>query len=311
MAALPSAAQDLASAPKSTDLPARSQLQARLHEAMKHACEKFADRKLTTNQLAATVIDLTNPDSQIQASFRGDVQIYPASVVKLFYLAAAHHWMQQGIIEDTAELQRAMRDMIVESNNEATHYIVDVLTETTSGPELPSAELEQWYYRRNAVNRYFSALGYTNINVNRKPWCEGPYGREIQSVKIHQPNHRNWLTTDSTARLMTEIATGKATSPARSSQMMKLLERSPFGSTGSADGQSRAYTGLALSPGDKLWSKAGWTSQSRHDAAYVELNDGRKFVFVIFTTDHAAEREIIPTLVRTIIERPVRTSPPK
>ena len=50
--------------------------------------------------------------------------------------------------------------------------------------------MEKWPYKRNAVNRYFASLGYTNINVNRKPWCEGPYGREIQSVQTRKPNPR-------------------------------------------------------------------------------------------------------------------------
>jgi hypothetical protein len=134
---------------------------------------------------------------------------------------------------------------------------------------LPSAELQTWYDKRNAVNRYFAALGYKNINVNRKPWCEGPYGREMQSVKLHKPNHRNWLTTDATARVLTEIATGKAVTAERSKQMMELLKRRPFDKN--AESQSREYTGKVLPDGAKLWSKAGWTSETRHDAAYVEL----------------------------------------
>ncbi len=195
-----------------------------------------------------------------------------------------------------------MRDMIVDSLNEATGYLVDSLTGATSGPELPPAEMEQWYFKRNAVNRYFASLGYTNINVNRKPWCEGPYGREMQSVQMHKPNHRNWLTTDATARLLTEIATGKAVSAKRCAEMLEILKREPFSQTGSKDDQAHAFTGLALPPGSKLWSKAGWTSQTRHDAAYVELPDGARFVLVTFTVDHANEREIIPSVAKTILE---------
>jgi hypothetical protein len=40
----------------------------------------------------------------------------------------------------------------------------------------------------------------------------------------------------------------------------------------------------------------------RHDAVYLELPDGAKFVLVTFTTDHANEREIIPTVARVVIE---------
>lgn len=264
-------------------------------------CKQFAARNLGTNQIAVTLVDLRDTTRPEWASFRGDVQIYPASVIKAFYLQAAHHWMEAGQLADTEELRRAMKDMIVDSLNEATGLVVDSLTGTTSGPELPLDELEKWYDKRNAVNRYFASLGYQKINVNRKPWCEGPYGRERQSVNLHKPNHRNWLTTEATARLMTEIATGRAVTAERSRQMMELLERRPFDPR--AETQSREYTGAGLPPGAKLWSKAGWTSETRHDAAYVELPSGKKFVLVTFTVGHANNKEIIPTVTRLIVQQ--------
>ena len=270
--------------------------------AVQGALEKFAEQKLATNQLAVTLVDLRDPTKPLQASYRGNEQIYPASVIKLFYLAAVHRWLEDGKLQDTPELRRAMRDMIVDSLNEATGYLVDLLTGTTSGPELGPKGMEEWYFKRNAVNRYFASLGYTNINVNRKPWCEGPYGREMQSVKMTQPNHRNWLTTDATARLLTEIVTGKAVSRNRCAEMMELLKRDFSPDSADKNVQAHAYTAMALPPGAKLWSKAGWTSETRHDAAYVELPNGAKFVLVTFTVDHANDRDIIPAVAKPIIE---------
>jgi len=284
-------------APLEFSRPAK--LQQLVDRAAGEMLAKFADKKLETNQLALTLVDLRDTAKPAWASVRGGEQIYPASVVKLFYLAAAHRWLEDGKLTDTEELRRAMRDMIVDSYNEATGYLVDLLTGTTSGPELSPGELEKWYDRRNSVNRYFASFGYQNINVNRKPWCEGPYGREMQSIKLHQPNHRNWLTTDATARLLTEIVAGRAVTPERSRQMLELLKRSPFDSK--AEPQSREYTGAALPPSAKLWSKAGSTSETRHDAAYVELPAGEKFVLVVFTTSHANDREIIPTVAKAVI----------
>ena len=55
--------------------------------------------------------------------------------------------------------------------------------------------------------------------------------------------------------------------------------------------------------GVKLWSKAGWTSKSRHDAAYIETPDGQKFVIVVFTENHANEQNVIPTIVGKVIDR--------
>jgi beta-lactamase class A len=276
-------------------------LQVVLDKAIAGTLAEFAAQKLESNQLAVTVIDLTQAERLERASFRGEEQIYPASVVKLFYLVAAHQWMEEGKLQDTPELRRAMRDMIVESYNEATHYIIDLLTGTTSGPELPGAELKEWWDKRNAVNRYFSSLGYTNINANKKPWCEGPYGRETQAIKAFQPS-RNSLTTDATARLLLEIVTGQAVTPKRSTQMMELMKRDPFIKVNGEESQATAFTGLALQPGAKLWSKAGWTSETRHDAAYVELPGGEKLVLVTFTTDHANERGIIRAVAKKVIE---------
>lgn len=257
---------------------------------------RFATNKLASNQLAITLVNLRGNERPSVGSFRGDAPIYPASVVKLFYLASAHSWMEDGKLKDTAELRRALKDMIVESSNDATHYVLDAVTDTTSGPELAETEMKLWGEKRNAVNRYFTSLGYERINANQKPWCEGPYGRDRIWVGDGFTN-RNALTTDATARLLVEIATAKCVSAARSGEMMALLARDRGNKR---DGQGQNYTALGLAADAKLWSKAGWTSTARHDAVYVELADGRRFVLVTFTTGHANNREIIAFVARQV-----------
>jgi beta-lactamase class A len=278
-------------------------LQKLVDQAAQTTLTKFADKKLTEGQLSITLIDLRDPLHPVTASFRGNERVYPASVVKLFYLVAVHRWLEDKKIQETDELKRAVRDMIVDSSNEATQYVLDVLTQTTSGYELPAKEMVTWQYQRNAVNRYYSALGFTNINVNQKTFCEDAYGRESVS-RGPKGENRNKLTTDATARLLSEIVTGRAVNQARSTRMMELLKRTLGGTTKDPDDQGQRFTGIALKgiPGANLWSKAGWTSTTRHDAAYVELANGAKFVLVTFTTDHAGEREIIPTVARVVIE---------
>src|ERR1700682_3082617 len=278
-------------------------IQALVDEAAKAALEKFKGKGFKEDNLSLTLIDLSQPGHPVQASFRGNERVYPASVVKLFYLVAAHRLLQDKQIEDKTELRRALKDMIVDSSNEATQYIVDVLTHTTGGYELSPKEMEGWQYKRNAVNRYFASLGYTNINVNQKTFCEDAYGRERVSRGPNGEN-RNKLTTEATARLLAEIVTRKAVTVERSNEMMELLKRDYSGKSNDNDDQAHGFTALALNgiEGARLWSKAGWTSTTRHDAAYLELPDGSKFVLVSFTTDHANEREIIPTIARVVIE---------
>lgn len=277
--------------------------QALVDEAARVTLARFADKKLQRDQLAITLIDLRDLQHPQQANFRGDEKIYPASVVKLFYLVAAHRWMEDGKLRDSTELRRALKDMIVESSNDATHYVLDILTDTVSGPELSESEMKIWAEKRNAVNRYFKSIGYAGINANQKPWCEGPYGRDRIFVGEKYDN-RNKLTTNSTARLLADIVLGKSITPARSGQMLELMKRDFNGTSTDPDDQAHGFTGIALAsmPKVKLWSKAGWTSTTRHDAAYIELPNGVRFILVTFTTEHANERDIIPTVARVVLE---------
>jgi hypothetical protein len=146
-------------------------------------------------------------------------------------------------------------------------------------------------------------MGYTNINVNQKTFCEDAYGRESVS-RGPKGENRNKLTTDATARLMMEIVTGRVPTPARTALMMDLLKRDYKKETTDTDDQGTGFTGIALKGRDgfRLWSKAGWTSTTRHDVAYIETPDGAKFVLATFTTGHSNEREIIPTVARIVIE---------
>src|SRR5438132_180689 len=278
-------------------------LQELVNQAAHAALTKFADKKLTENQLSITLIDLRDAQHPVTASFRGNERIYPASVVKLFYLVAVHRWLEDKKIQETDELKRAVHDMIVNSYNEATQYVVDVLTHTTGGYELSPEEMQDWQYKRDAMNQYELSLGFTNINVNQKTFCEDAYGREKVSRGPNGEN-RNKLTTDATARLLSEIVTGRAVNAPRSAQMMELLKRDFSGTSTDNDDQGHGFTGIALQgmSGAKLWSKAGWTSTTRHDAAYIELPNGAKFVLVTVTVDHANEREIIPTVAHVVID---------
>ena len=113
-------------------------------DAVAAALAKFAPINLHPDELAVTLVDLSGFNNPAWANHRGAAPVYPASVVKLFFLAAAHRQMEDKTISDTPELRRALSDMIVDSGNEATGYVLDVLTGTTSGPELPPAELAVW-----------------------------------------------------------------------------------------------------------------------------------------------------------------------
>ena len=242
-------------------------------------------------------------------SYRGAERIYPASVVKLFYLVVVQEWLEKAMIQPSKELDRALTDMIVDSSNDATSLIVDILSGTTSGPQLTPGPFETWKYQRNIINRYYQSLGWEEmqaINLCQKTWGDGPYGRE-RAFYGEMFENRNMLTTDATARLLHSIIGGVAVSSGRSQSMMNLLKRSlqleelPQNSD---ENQVTGFLGGGLPQNSQIWSKAGWTSTVRHDAAYIELPDQRPYLLVVFMEgkEQATSREILPFVSGKIAE---------
>ena len=101
---------------------------------------------------------------------------------------------------------------------------------------------------------------------------------------------------------MLEIATGKVVCLAAKRAMMDLLKRDYANESKDADDQGRGFTGIAW-----LEFKAPDFGQRLDGPALparcgVHRTAGRKQVRAgYFTTDHANEREIIPTVARVVI----------
>jgi beta-lactamase class A len=245
--------------------------------------------KLQPDDLAITLIDL---NGSVRADYHGHVPFYPASVIKLFFMAdvfATHK-------DKVGDVDHALKEMISVSDNDATAYLVDILADTAPGPPLKGRALNRYIDRRRAINRRFERLGYENVSAMMKPWSFGPYGVDMQVLGENRVN-RNKLTANATASLLYWIEQRRAPG---AEQMMSLLER-PLAPLRAEENQVTEFIGEALPAGARLWSKAGWTSEVRHDAAYVELPDGRKLVLVIFTRGPADDVTLIPTIARNVL----------
>ncbi|MBL1173883.1 MAG: serine hydrolase [Pantanalinema sp. GBBB05] len=241
-------------------------------------------------------------------SYRGVERIDPAGIVKLFYLVAVHEWLERGMAQPSTELDRAVRDMIVDSSNDATSLVVDVLTGTTSGPELSPGPFETWKTQRNLINRYFESFGWAElqtINVNQKIWGEGAYGRERIFLGELMDN-RNMLTTIATARLLHSIIGGVAVSANRSQLMMNLLRRSLNAEVilSHSNNQVTGFLGAGLPLDAALWSIGAETDRVRHDAAYIELPDCYPYLLVVFTDSKESSKNesILPFISRQLVE---------
>lgn len=265
---------------------------------------EFAASGLTAEGISIAVIDLRDggPRGTLAAgAHRGDVPYYPASVVKAFYLAFYEAQKEAGRLADTPELVRAVRDMIVVSSNDATGFVMDAITGTTSGPEISSRrQWEKWKKKRNAVNRFFLERGYPNLNANQKTFCEDAYGRE--QVFRDGGKNRNRVTANDAARLFKEIARREVTGPAGTQEMLGLLARDVAAEKPFDDGELEVArrAGGKLPAGARFWSKSGDAYDFQHLVARAALPNGSDFVVAAFTKGARGVPDVLPRIFEKV-----------
>ena len=99
-------------------VPVDAALGAKLTRVADTTLKEFP--KLTAGNFTLSVIDLTKPESVVRADYHGDASFYPSSLVKLFFMVETYH---QGHI--TPEIERALREMIQASDNDAAAFLLD------------------------------------------------------------------------------------------------------------------------------------------------------------------------------------------
>ena len=251
--------------------------------------------KLKAEDLAMTIVDVTNASTIDRGDYHGDAPFYPASVVKLFYMAETFHQQK----ENDKDMPRALHEMIAVSDNDATAFVLDTISDTCSGPALEGRAFKKFMFKRAVVNRWLNPIGY-DVSAMLKPWSFGPFGRDLDALGGAGRPNRNRATSNSVASLVLWIVQRRAVSPAASDAMMKLMQR-PLDPMNKDENQVKEFIGESLPAGSKLWSKAGWTSEVRHDAAYVELPGGKKYVMVIFTRGTADDVTLIPAIAKRLL----------
>jgi len=272
-------------------VPINADLGAKITRAADASLKDFP--RLTADNLALSVVDVTKAGTPVRADYHGDASFYPASLVKLFFMVETY---RQGKL--SPEIERALREMISVSDNDAAAFLVDILTDTASGSELEGKAIEDFLDRRRKLNRSFAALGY-DISAMMKPWSFGPFGRDMQALGPNKEN-RNRASANSIASLLLWIVRRHAISAPASDAMMSLLER-PLSPLRPNENQVKDFFGESLPVGAKLWSKEGDTSEVRHDAAYIELPNGHKFIIVILTRGAADDKTLLPGIGKRLL----------
>jgi beta-lactamase class A len=283
----------------------------RLQKVVDKIVKYNLDRKLPADALSVTLIDINTGE---RAGYKSDTSRYPASVVKLFWLAASYQKIDLKEI-DTRSIENAAKQMILKSDNNGASQIIDTLTKTKSTTiDLPEKELITQKQQRQNLNAFFQQAGYSeNLNISQKTFpipqekMEDPRGfdRQLRGGDPQKPI-RNKLTTDDAAKLMYEIVTDRSISPAISQKMQKLLSREidpkvwkkipleDFNPIESFFGE-----GLPVNKVENIVSKAGWTPMARQEVAFIKSKDGKtRYILAIFGDDAAygKNKKIFPAI---------------
>ncbi len=234
-------------------------------------------------------------------------KIYPASIVKLVYGLAAYYWIRKKRIIISEEISDAVRKMLFYSSNNATSFLVDILTGTTGGPCIEGDSWENWKYQRGIINDWLKELNWEElygINCCQKTWDDGPFGREKEFYE-YQNQNRNIMTTDATARIleaiMIHIDYHKNDLNLRSFLKRNLnkavLKEDPLN-------QVEGFLGEGLPESTNLWSKAGLMSEVRHDAAWWINSSSLQTLLVVFCNgkQYFKDTSLFPSIAKAVYE---------
>ena len=229
-----------------------------------------------------------SPSNGYGTGWNSNKNYYPASIVKIVYALASQIWIQKDLIINSDELRRALYEMIANSNNDATSYILDLLTGTTSGPSLNEQNFEAWKIQRKLVNNWLEELQWPEIknwNCSQKTWNEGPFGREKDFYGKNNEN-RNRMTTEGSARFFESLMTNEMLQKEENEHLKKIFQRSldPVSRKKDLENQVDGFLGEGLPLASKLWSKAGLMSEVRHDVAWWKAPNKNPMLAVVFTT---------------------------
>lgn len=283
--------------------------------------QQAEDLGLPVAEMSVVLIDL---NQGAIAYYQPEIPQYPASVAKLFWMVALYGQFQQGLLNE-ADFQAQLKQMVQRSDNNATSSIIDAITRTKFQAKGSPEGYQAWYLQRQQLNQFFTLAGYQNLNVTQKTYpipdikIEEPTGFDRQMR--HDPTApdqpiRNQMSAWHAARMMYEIATQQAIAPEASQKMLQLLRRdltTNWQTPTNYFNPVQDFFGAGLPPETILYSKAGWTTQGRHEVAYIASPDGKQqYILSIFADhkDYAENRTFFPT-VASFIHKRIGTSQPE
>ncbi len=263
-------------------------------------------------------ISLINLKTNEVADHQGSVMRYPASIAKFFWMVMAYAQVDQGIIVPDAAFTADMRAMVVVSDNDAASRILDRITQAESGQELAGEAFTAWFNKRMQVNEFFRQSGFTDLYVAQKNYpvhsigMPRPSGRERQLKDDQNRPLRSLVSTNQAARLMYDIYNGLAVSKARSQEMVTLLKRDLHPEVWKQDPLNcvAGFLGEYLPPDTIFAGKIGYTTEARHEVAFVETPDHKTaYVLAVFgdSASYSRSGTILPEISRHVYNKMTAT----
>ncbi len=264
---------------------------------------------LSTGSLSISLVNLKTGE---RSGYQNELERYPASVVKMFWLFKAYNGQKID-----PNLSIAMDKMILKSDNNGASQVLDGITETKSSKtELSQQDFKIERHKRQLINTFYQRRGYSpSLNISQKTFpitdenIIEPQGFDKQlRGKDTQKPIRNKITTDDAALLMSEIINSPR------SEMRKLLTRSvdpnfwrkqPANPIEFNPAESFFGEGLEGLRSENIISKAGWTSTSRQEVAYIKSKDGKtEYILTVFgdSADYAKSKKIFPEISRLVYQ---------
>jgi hypothetical protein len=235
------------------------------------------------------VILVPQPDGTWQrGSYNPEAIAYPASTVKLAYLAAAMYWCRTNGHPYTF-LDADVRPMITVSDNYATGRVVDTITGAPNDKSINSVNdaFMAWYAKRLYTENYLNPRGLLeNQTILHKTYPtnsgSSPSGAEQVAIDYRGGNR---MQPKCAASLMLEIIKG-AIEPGANSYMRELLTHERWGGD--------SVFGFGLPPGTVYENKLGLAYDTLEDIAYIVLPNGKEFILAAYSNAYSGSEPSQP-----------------
>jgi protein phosphatase methylesterase 1 len=250
--------------------------EAALNTAVSQVRSEFLARHPYVTRLDATLLLPGTNGSWRRGSVGAETIAYPASCVKLAYMAAAMYWCRING-HPYNHLDSAVRPMIVSSDNFQTGVVVDAITGAPNyGATTQDATWQAWYNKRLFTENFLTArglLGNQTIMHKTYPTNSGSGLTGAEQIAFDFRNGNRMQPKLSTS-LMLEIIKG-AIEPGANAYMRELLTHPRFG--------EGSEFGFGLPPGSIYENKYGQAYDTLEDIAYIVLPNGQEIFLSAFS----------------------------